>query len=69
MNVVIYHSHYVLLHLQIYSKGNWFKTNHTSKFSFFSFIFIVIEHSIRNKTSDTRITRSLKYGTKQIQAY
>ena len=64
MNVVIYHSHYVLLHLQIYSKRNWFKTNHTSKFYFFSFIFIVIDHSIRNKN-----TRSLKYGTKQIQAY
>ena len=45
------------------------QTNHTSKFYFFIYFFIVIEHSIRNKTSNTRNTRSLKYDTKQIQAY
>ena len=69
MKVVIYHSHDVLLPFQIYSKGDWFKWIIQVSSLFFMYFFIVIEHSIRNKTSDTRNTRSLKYGTKQIQAY
>ena len=69
MNVVIYHLHDVLLHFQIYLKGNWYKRIIRVSSLFSCILFIVIEHSIINKTSDTRNTRSVKYGTKQIQAY
>ena len=69
MNVVIYHLHDVLLHFQIYFKGNWYKQIIQVSSLFSCILFIVTEHSIRNKTSDTRNTRSVKYGTKQIQAY
>ena len=69
MNVVVYHLYDVLLHFQIYLKGNWYKRIIQVSSLFSCILFIVIEHSIRNKTSDTRNTRSVKYGTKQIQAY
>ena len=68
-NLVIYHLHDVLLHFHIYLKGNWYKQIIQVSSLFSCILFIVIEHSIRNKTSDTRNTRSVKYGTKQIQAY
>ena len=67
MNVVIYHLHDVLLYFQIYLKGTKRIIQVSSLFS--CILFIVIEHSIRNKTSDTINTRSVKYGTKRIQAY
>ena len=41
MNVVIYNSHYVLLALQIYSKGNWFKWIIQASSLFFHLFFLL----------------------------
>ena len=41
MNVVIYHSHDVLLPFQIYSKGNWFKRIIQVSYLFFMYFFLL----------------------------